>query len=165
MTVSVQEQIPAWHLARYGRFPHKVDVDTAYDWVGRALRSTRRSVEREFEGRGFTVTVADLSWPGWDGGRGVRLRARLSLRSKELLLDPQAENDMFKELVGLGFPTVPSPREVILAHELFHLFCPKCPAPLAELAAHLYAAEVLELPYFPGLLDIADRFVSSQRTA
>ena len=165
MTVSVQEQIPAWYLTRYGRFPHKVDVDSAYDWVGRALRSTRRSVEREFEGRGYTVAIADLSWPGWNGGRGVRLRARLSLRSKELLLDPRAENEMFEELVSLGFPTTPSPREVILAHELFHLFCPKCPSELAELAAHLYATEVLELPYFPGLLDIADRFASDLRTA
>jgi hypothetical protein len=66
----------------------------------------------------------------------------------------------------MGFPLSPSPREVILAHELFHLFCPKCPAALAEMAAHLYAAEILGLEYFPGLLDVAHRFLESgQRTA
>ena len=160
MIVSVQEQLPAWYLARHGRFPNKVDVDAAFDWAGKALRSTRRSMEREFEGRGFTVREADLRWPAWSGGRAVRLRAKLSIRGKELLIDPRAEEDMRAELVGLGFPTKPEPREVILAHELFHLFCPKCPAALAEMAAHLYAAEVLELPYFPGLLDIADLYIA-----
>jgi hypothetical protein len=178
MTVTVQEQLPAWYFARYGRPPHKVDVDCAQDWVHRALRSTKRSVEREFEGRGYVVRVADLSWPragvsalgfGYPPARTagptafreaapVRLRAKLNMRSKELILDPQAEADLHGELEMMGFPLSPSPREVIMAHELFHLFCPKCPAALAELAAHLYAAEVLGLDYFPGLLDIADRF-------
>lgn len=159
MTVTVQEQLPAWYFARYGRPPHKADVDAAEDWVAKALRMTRRSSEREFEGRGFVIRVADLSWPQL-GGPKVRLRARLNLRSKELLLDPQAEADLHGELEMMGFPLSPSPREVILAHELFHMFCPKCPSVLAELAAHLYAAEVLQLDYFPGLLDIADRFES-----
>lgn len=157
MTVTVQEQLPAWYFARYGRPPYKADVDTAEDWVAKALRMTRRSVEREFEGRGFTVRVADLSWPQL-GGQRVRLRAKLNVRDKELLLDPQAEADLHGELEMMGFPVSPSPREVILAHELFHLFCPKCPSALSELAAHLYAAEVLKLDYFPGLLDIAERF-------
>ena len=165
MIVSVQEQLPAWYFARHGRFPNKVDVDAAADWVGKALRSTRRSMEREFEGRGFAIRTADLSWPAWSGGRAVRLRAKLSLRGKELLIDPKAESDMQSELLSLGFPTDPAPREVILAHELFHLFCPKCPATLAEMAAHLYAAEVLNLTYFPGLLDIADLYAQDQRSA
>jgi hypothetical protein len=154
MTVTVQEQLPAWYFARYGKPPHKVDVDRAQDWVHKAMRQTRRPVEREFEGRGFQIRTADLSWPA---GR-VRMRARLNLRQKELVLDCHGEADLHQELEMLGFPLSPSPREVILAHELFHLFCPKCPADLAEMAAHLYAAEVLSLPYFPGLLDVAERF-------
>lgn len=161
MMVSVQEQLPAWYLARNGRFPHKVDVDSAFDWAGRALRSTRRSMEREFEGRGFVIREADLSWPAWSGGGGVRLRAKLSVRGKEVLIDPKGEEQMRGELLSLGFPLEPGPRQVILAHELFHLFCPKCPATLAEMAAHLYAAEVLELSYFPGLLDIAELYSKS----
>lgn len=159
MTVTVQEQLPAWYFARYGRPPHKADVDRAEDWVQKALRMTKRNVYREFEGRGFSVRVADLSWP-LGNGRWARLRGKLNLRSKELILDPQAEADLHGELELMGFPLSPSPREVIMAHELFHLFCPKCPTPLAELAAHLYASELLNLAYFPGLLDISDRFHS-----
>lgn len=158
MRVPVQEQLPAWYFARYGRPPHKADVDAAEDWALRAKRQTRRSVERELEGRGIRITVADLSWQG-----RVVLRARLNLRSKELCLDLHAEAELHQQLEALGFPLSPSPREVLLAHELFHLFCPKCPARLAEMAAHLYAAEVLDLPYFPGLLDLAERFAEVGR--
>jgi hypothetical protein len=157
MTLAVLEQLPAWYFARYGRPPCKEEIDSAQDWVEKALRQSKRSVEREFEGRGFSIRVADLSWPQ-AGGRGARLRARLNLRGKELILDPQAEADLHGELEMMGFPVSPAPREVIMAHELFHLFCPKCPASLAELAAHLYASELLGLSYFPGLLDISDRF-------
>lgn len=169
MTVTVQEQLPAWYFARFGRSPYKADVERAYDWAQKAVRLTKRPVEREFEGRGFTIQVGDLSWPQ-AGGRGyaVRLRAKLNLRTKELVLDPQAEADLHYDLECMGFPVSPSPREVIMAHELFHLFCPKCPSPLAEMAAHLYASEQLGLCYFPGLLDIKDRFASVegvQRTA
>ena len=161
MTVTVQEQLPAWYFARYGRCPNKVDVDQAEDWVQKAIRLTKRQPEREFEGRGIIVRTADLSW----GGK-VRLRAKLNLRSKELILDPHAEADLHFELEMMGFPVSPAPREVIMAHELFHLFCPKCPATLSEMAAHLYAAELLGLDYFPGLLDVARRFQDAgQQTA
>ena len=168
MTVPVQEQLPAWYFARYGRSPRKVDIDRAYDWVQRALRLTKRSMEREFEGRGFTIRIQDLSWPVRGKGSCVRLRARLNLRTKELVLDPKAEADLHNELEAMGFPVSPSPRDVILAHELFHLFCPKCPSDLAEMGAHLYASEQLDLEYFPGLLDVSERFQhrnGAQRTA
>ena len=158
MTVTVQEQLPAWYFARYGRPPHKVQVDQAEDWVQKAIRMTKRHPEREFEGRGFIVRTADLSW-----GAKVRLRAKLNLRGQELILDSQAEADLHGELELMGFPISPSPREVIMAHELFHLFCPKCPAALAEMAAHLYAAELLGLSYFPGLLDVTRRFQDAGR--
>lgn len=154
MNVSVQEQLPAWYYARYRRAPAKVDISRAMDWAEKAIRQTRRSPERELEGRGFIIRTADLSWPLAEGT--VRLRARLNLRSKEVMLDSLAEADLHQCLELLGFPVAPPPRDIILAHELFHLFCPRCPANLSEMAAHLYAAKLLNLVYFPGILDATD---------
>lgn len=152
VVVPVQEQIPAWHFARYGKPLQKADLDRAAPWVHRALRRTKREVEREFLGRGYAICVDDLSF-----GK-VRYRARLNTYRKVLVIDSLAEADLHQEMELLGFPTSPSPRDLILAHELFHLFCPRCPNKLAELAAHLYCAQVLNLCYFPGILDIADQF-------
>lgn len=152
--VPVQEQVPAWHFARYGKPLQMVDLSRAGPWVHRAMRQTKRSVEREFLGRGFAIGVADLSF-----GK-VRYRARLNIHRKLLVLDSLGEADLHQEMEMLGFPTSPTARDLIMAHELFHLFCPRCPTKLAELAAHLYCAEVLELNYFPGILDIADQFSS-----
>lgn len=152
MIVPVQEQIPAWHYSRYGKPLQKVDLDRAAPWVHRAVKQTKRRVEKEFEGRGYAICVSELSFGN------VRYRARLNTYRKLVILDTLAEADLHQEMESLGFPTSPTPREVILAHELFHLFCPRCPNKLAELAAHLYCAQVLELDYFPGILDIAEVF-------
>ena len=159
---TVQEHLPAWYFARHGRPLDERLVDKAQVWVHRAERQTKRSAEREFLGRGFEFLYQELSFGG------VRLRARLSLRSKEILIDPLAESDLFEELEMLGFPMSPTPKDLILNHELFHLFCPRCPGPVAEIAAHLFCAQILELDYFPGLLDLAEQFSASklnQRTA
>jgi hypothetical protein len=148
MKTSILEQMPAWHFARTGRPLEKKQVDQAVCWVERAKRQTRRPAERELEGRGFEVLYQPL------GIGGLRLRAKLNLRTKQLFIDPESEADLFQELDALGFPLDPSPKALILTHELFHLFCPRCPSAIAELAAHLYSAEVLGLEYFPGLLDL-----------
>lgn len=148
MNTAIQEQMPAWYFAFYGKPLQKRFVDTAYNWVYKARRLTRRDIEREFQGRGFRVNYQSLSFAG------VRMRARLNLRGKELFIDPDAEADLFGELDRYGLPTIPSPKELILAHELFHLLCPRCPSEVAELAAHLYCAETFGLDYFPGLLDL-----------
>lgn len=150
MNTSVQEQMPAWFFSRYGQPLEKSLVDQAKCWVHRAKRVTRRNAEREFQGRGFKICYQDMSFGG------VRLRARLSIRTKELFIDPGSEADLFQELDALGFPLSPSPKALILSHELFHLFCPRCPGKVAELAAHLYVADVLGLEYFPGLLDLVE---------
>lgn len=142
--------MPAWHFARYGKPLAKQQVDLACNWVQKALRQTKRSAEREFEGRGFEFIFQEL------GSGDLRIRARLNIRQKKVFIDPGSEADILQELDALGFPFASSPKALLLTHELFHLFCPKCPQAIAELAAHAYCAEVLDLDYFPGLLDTAD---------
>ncbi|MFA5505873.1 MAG: hypothetical protein WC314_09405 [Vulcanimicrobiota bacterium] len=148
---SVQEQMPAWHFSRYGRPLQEYDVGQAYCWAERARKQIRRDPEREFEGRGYRIVYQELSFGG------VRIRARLNNRTKELFLDPESEAELFAGLDALGFPLEPSPKRLILTHELFHLFCPRCPSGIEELAAHLFVAEELGLDYFPGILDLARR--------
>lgn len=149
MHTTIQEQMPAWYFARYGKPLVDHDVSQALCWVERARRQLRRSVEREFEGRGFEVVFQELTFGG------VRVRAQLNLKARKIFLDPGAEADLFQELDRLGFPLDPPPKQLILTHELFHLFCPRCPGGLEELAAHLFVAAVLDLSYFPGILDLA----------
>lgn len=160
MNLPILEQLPAWYYARYGHPPRKVDVDSALNWADRALRQIRRPAQREFEGRGFTIRVTDLSWP--TPMASGRIRARLNLRLKELLIDSLAEADIHQSLEHLGFPLSPSPLELMLTHELFHLFCPRCPVALAELSAHLFTGRALGLEYFPGLIDIVESFPQKQ---
>lgn len=148
MRTTIQEQMPAWYFARYRRPLVNRDLDQALCWAERACRQLRRSAEREFEGRGIEIAFQDLTFGG------VRVRARLNLKAGKVYIDPAAEADLFQELDRLGFPLSPSPKQLILTHELFHLFCPRCPSALEELAAHLFCASVLELDYFPGLLDL-----------
>ena len=78
---SIQEQIPAWYFARQGKPLDERLVDKAQIWVQRAKKQTRRSAEREFLGRGFDIIYRELCFGG------VRLRARLSIRAKEVLID------------------------------------------------------------------------------
>jgi hypothetical protein len=151
MKTAIQEQMPAWYFASYGKPLEKRQVDQAFSWVHRAKRVTRRNAEREFEGRGFEVVYQEL------GFGGVRFRAKLDIRGKTLYIDPGSEADLLFELDALGFPLAPTPKALIMAHELFHLFCPRCPSGIAELAAHLYCADVLDLDYFPGLLDLVPK--------
>lgn len=150
MKTSVQEQMPAWYFARRGKPLQKRDVERAYTWVHKARKLSRRDPEREFKGRGYEIVFQEL------GFGGVKLRARLNTTTKQLFLDPGSEADLFADLDRLGFPLEPSPIRLILTHELFHLFCPRCPADIEELAAHLFVAEELELEYFPGILDLPD---------
>lgn len=148
MKTTVLEQMPAWHFGRYRRTLQMRQVDLAFSWVVRAIRQTRRLPEREFQGRGYKIVYSELSFGG------TKVRARLSSRTKELFIDPESEADLFYELDALGLPLNPSPKALVLTHELFHLFCPRCPSDVAELAAHLYCVELLGLDYFPGILDL-----------
>lgn len=159
MNTVIQEQIPAWYFASYGKPLEKRQVDLANSWVRKAVRQTRRQAEREFIGRGFSIVYKEL------GVAGVHLRARLNIRAKELSIDPNAEVDLFQNLDTLGLPLSPTPKELIVTHELFHLFCHRCPTDIAELAAHLYCVELLQLDYFPGMVDFAARFAPLAVTA
>lgn len=150
MNTAVQEQMPAWYFSRYGRALEKQQVDLAWMWVHKAKRKTRRRAEREFHGRGFRIVYQEL------GFGKIRVRAKLDIMGKTLYIDPGSEADLLYEMDAMGFPLDPSPKAIIMAHELFHLFCPRCPVAVAELAAHLYCAEKLGLKYFPGLLDLVE---------
>lgn len=82
----------------------------------------------------------------------LRLRARLNLRKRHLLVYEEALADVTAALTRLGQPTV-SARELVLAHEAFHVLRPRCPESYVELAAHRFAGEQLGLPFFAGLVD------------
>lgn len=80
---------------------------------------------------------------------GVRFRARLDLSARRLTLYAGA----LDELAGPARERKLVER-VILAHEIFHLLCPECPALVHEAAAHWFAAEFTGLPEFPGAWDL-----------
>lgn len=80
---------------------------------------------------------------------GVRMRAQLDLNAKRLTIYAGALNEL---------ETSQRPRRlverVILGHELFHLLCPECPAPVQEAAAHWFAGASAGLQEFPGIWDL-----------
>lgn len=82
----------------------------------------------------------------------LRLRARLNLRKRHLLVYEEALADVTAALTRLGQPGF-SARELVLAHEAFHVLRPACPGSFMELAAHRFAGETLGLPFFAGLVD------------
>jgi len=93
------------------------------------------------------VQIRRLSVPG------ALVRARVDLGERLVLLDPQGLEDLEGRLTARGWKV--QARALALAHELFHVLDPRCPAPLAELAAHLFAAALLGLEGFPEELDRA----------
>lgn len=82
----------------------------------------------------------------------LRMRARLNLRQRHLLVYEEALADVSAALTRLGQPEA-SARELVLAHEAFHVLRPACPAGFVELAAHRFAGDALRLPFFAGLVD------------
>jgi hypothetical protein len=82
----------------------------------------------------------------------LRMRARLNLRQRHLLVYEEALADVSAALTRLGHPSV-SARDLVLAHEAFHVLRPRCPESFVELAAHRFAGELLGLPFFAGLVD------------
>ncbi len=119
----------------------------ALEEAQRALAGVTRGPEEELEVRGFRVRIHPLSVPG------ALVRARVDLDQRRVLLDPQGLEDLEGRLRGRGWK-VPA-RTLALAHELFHVLDPRCPGPLAELAAHLFAGALLDLEGYPGELDEA----------
>lgn len=84
----------------------------------------------------------------------VRFRACLSLSDRSLLVYESAITEVARALERLN-ASGGLARELILAHETFHVLCPRCPSALAELSAHRFASELLPLPFFAGLVDLA----------
>ena len=82
----------------------------------------------------------------------LRLRARLNLPRRHLLVFEEALGEVAEALARLGHSEV-APRDLVLAHETFHVLRPECPGQWAELAAHRFAGDLLGLPFFAGLVD------------
>lgn len=79
---------------------------------------------------------------------GVRMRAVLDASKKIVTLYEACLPE-----VAAGLPEEIDPRQVVLAHEAFHLAKPSCPAHLAELSAHLFATRWAGLSFFAGRLE------------
>ena len=79
---------------------------------------------------------------------GVRFRARLDLHSRRLTMFAAALDELQERCGDRRLLS-----QVVMAHEVFHLLSPQCPAGLAEAAAHLFAARCCGLEEFPGNWD------------
>ncbi len=105
-----------------------------------------RTPEEELLSRGYRVLHRPLGVPG------AMVRARVDLAGLQVLLDPEGLADLDRRLRESGVAV--EARPLVLAHELFHVLDPGCPGRLAELAAHLFAGELLGLGDFAGAVDL-----------
>ena len=130
--------LAAW-LARRGL--GAAELEQARGRVARVRAGVDRPPEEELGARGFAVVEGNLGVPG------ALVRARVDLDRRRVVLDPEGVEDLARRGVGPA-------RACVLAHELFHVLDPGCPARLAELAAHLFATEALGLEVFAGAADL-----------
>ena len=129
--------LEAW-LARRGL--GSAELEQARGRVAWARARVSRPPEEELLDRGFAVVEGSLGVPG------AVVRARVDLGRRLVVLDPDGVEDLARRGVGPA-------RACILAHELYHVLDPGCPARLAELAAHLFATEALGLEQFAAAAD------------
>ena len=137
--------LQAW-LSRHPRLGPEALAE-ARARADRACRGLGSPLE-ELRARGYTVAEGPLGVPG------ALVRARVDLARRRILVDPQGLEDLSTRLLrrGLGGEAL----QRILAHELFHVLDPACPEALAELAAHLFATDLLGLEDFAGCLDLPE---------
>ena len=79
---------------------------------------------------------------------GVRMRAVFDGHKGSITIYERAVDEL-----ALLLPAGKEARDLILAHEAFHVAEPDCPAHLAELSAHLYASRHAGLEIFAGHLE------------
>jgi len=145
-----KEQLRRWWQQRRRRplnSPEESRIDT---WVSQGLDrfGPFGSIEDALEQHKIVLTLSQDAHEV----AGVRFRARLDMHHRRLTLFAQALDEL-----QAFCPDRKQLTEVILAHELFHLLCPDCPAPFQEAAAHMFAARVAKLEGFPGLWDLFPR--------
>lgn len=75
----------------------------------------------------------------------LRWRAVLDMETRLLKVYERAVEELQTE----------NARELILAHEVFHLLDPACPHKIAELAAHLFATDHVGSKIFAPLIGIS----------
>lgn len=146
-----KEQLRRWWIHRRRRPLSSPEEDRIDRWLHRALQRFEAfgSIEDALEQHKIILSLSQDAHEV----AGVRFRARLDMHQRRLTLFADALDELQ--------PFCPDRKqltEVILAHELFHLLCPDCPAPVQEATAHLFAARVAQIQDFPGLWDLAGKF-------
>ncbi|MDQ7826568.1 MAG: hypothetical protein RDV48_27445 [Candidatus Eremiobacteraeota bacterium] len=99
---------------------------------------------------GFTVVESDED--PWYGSALVR--GTVDVKKKSLTIYKKALEELGSACQAAGL-TMPCPlKDIMLAHEAFHILDPRCPSDLAETSAHLYATRIHSLSFYAGILDI-----------
>lgn len=123
----------------------RADVESALGRAAAARALVSSPPEAELRARGFRIQEAPLGVPG------AVVRGRVDLDRLLVVLDPEGVLDLESRMAAAG--VAGQARTLVLAHELFHVLDPGCPVRLAELAAHLFATEMVGLGVFAGGLD------------
>ncbi|MBI3929913.1 MAG: DUF4127 family protein [Armatimonadetes bacterium] len=148
--LDIRAQACRWG-ARRGRSSRGEPLGRARWRARAALARVRGPAAEEFRRRGFELVPCDLRVGP------VSVRARLELDRRRVLFDPASLAELREAMRWAGLDRPADPLDLVLAHELFHLFDPGCPDELAEAAAHMFATELLGLDYFAGTLDEVQR--------
>lgn len=145
----IEEQVATW-LELFHRTLDPQRLGTAN---GRAMRAVEALAgvppEKWLETRGFTVVESRA--PSTFGTATVRAWCDEARAEVVLFQAPMASLCRILAPCGLLPPVI---RSCIVAHEAFHVADPRCPTPIAELAAHLFAGTVSSLGCFGGALDV-----------
>ncbi|MBQ7502332.1 hypothetical protein IJT93_06405 [bacterium] len=106
------------------------------------LGAAGADIAAALEKRGFSVEYRSLSFPGvWVWGRVVP-------DGKKVFIDREALKIWQERLARLSREDFSERLEsLVLAHELFHIADPGCPAELAELAAAIFSLKATGLAF------------------
>lgn len=110
-----------------------------------------RSVSKYLIEEGITVVI---SGERADFGAAC-VRARLDMTAKRISLYAEPLETLREACAFFALTPPVALSEIITAHETFHVMKPMCPEARAEVSAHFFATLHLELPWYAGVLDIA----------
>jgi hypothetical protein len=130
-------------------------LDQVRRWVERRGRrwDERRYQQAEARAQAAQARLGGQSVEAWLQAAGVSvIESPAPARFGTALV--RATVDLDTRQITVYRETVPSDqRGTVIAHEAFHLLDPDCPDPVAEMAAHLFAARTTPIAVFPGALD------------
>jgi hypothetical protein len=96
------------------------------------------------------VTVVESEENMIFGSASVLATTDLTARRITLYISALPAIEQTVALSGIIFPC--RVKDVVTAHEIFHLLKPDCPEDIAETGAHIFATLYLKLPFYAGLL-------------